>query len=64
VTDEVGGDALFTGVLEDALVFTLRSLLDDSLDLIVRGGLLEADNKIDNGDIESGDTEGGAAIDG
>jgi hypothetical protein len=63
VADEVGRNALFSGVLKDSLVFTLGSLLDDSLDLLVCGRLLEADNEIDNGDIESGDTEGGAAVD-
>lgn len=63
VADEVGGDEVLLAVLEDALVFTFRSLLDDSLDLIVGGSFLGADNEIDDGDIESGDTEGKTAVD-
>jgi len=63
VADEVGGDEVLLAVLEDALVFTFRSLLDDRLDLIVGGSLLGADNEIDDGDIESGDTEGESAVD-
>jgi hypothetical protein len=63
VADEVGGDEFLLAVLEDALVFTFSSLLDDRLDLIVGGSLLGADNEIDDGDIESGDTEGESAVD-
>jgi hypothetical protein len=63
VADEVGGNEVFLAVLEDALVFTFRSLLNDSLDLIVGGSLLGANNEIDDGDIESGDTEGESAVD-
>ena len=62
VADEVGGDEIVFAVLEDALVFTISSLLDDCLDLIVGGGLLGADNKIDDGDVESGDTEGESTV--
>ena len=57
MTDEVSRDDLLLSVLEDTLVVTLSSLLDGGLDLVVGGGLLEADDEIDDGDIESGDTE-------
>ena len=63
MADEVGGDEVILAVLEDALVFTFSSLLDDRLDLIVSGSLLGADNEVDNGDIESGDTEGESTVD-
>jgi len=63
MADEVGGDDLILTVLEDTLVFTLSSLLDGGLDLVVTGSLLGADNEIDDGDIESGDTEGKSAVD-
>ena len=58
VAGKVGGDNLLLSVAEDALVGGLGSLLDDSLDLVVGGALLEADDKIDDRDIERGDTEG------
>ena len=57
VADEIGGDNRFIGVLDDTLVWTFSGSLDDGLDLIVRSGLLEAYNEIDDGDVESGDTE-------
>jgi hypothetical protein len=63
VADEVGGDEVVLTVLEDALVITFSSLLDDCLDLIVGGSLLGADNEIDDGDVESGDAEGESAVD-
>ena len=63
MADEVGGDDLLLTVLEDSLVFTLSSLLDGSLDLVVSGSLLGADNEIDDRDIERGDTEGQSAVD-
>ena len=63
MADEVGGDDVFSSVVKDALVFTLRSLLDDSLDFIVCGRLLDADNKVDNRDIESGNTESETPVD-
>lgn len=39
------------------LEFTVGGLLDGSLDLLVGGGLLEADGKIDNRDVGGGDAE-------
>jgi hypothetical protein len=57
-SDEVGGDNLVLGVAEDTLeLLGLGGLLDDGLDLLVRGTLLESDGKVDNGDIGSGDSE-------
>jgi hypothetical protein len=63
VADEVGGDDVVFGVLDDALVLVLGTSLDDSLDLIVGSLLLEADNEINDGDIDGGNTEGKTAID-
>ncbi len=60
--DEVGGDDEFVSVVNDALVLALRGGLDDLLDLIIGSTLLKADNEIDDGDIESGDTERETAI--
>ena len=57
MANEVGGDDQLISVLEDALVLALRSSLEDSLDFVVLGGLLEAGDEIDDGDVESGDTE-------
>lgn len=58
---EVGGDDLVVSVAEDALeLLGLGGLLDDVLDLVVRSTLLEADDKVDNGDVRGGDTEGHA----
>lgn len=61
VANEVGGDDLLIGVLKDALVLVLGGLLDDRLDFIVAGRLVEANDEIDDGDVEGGDTEGEAA---
>lgn len=57
VTGEVGGDDGVLGVAEDTLHRGLGRLLDGCLDLVVGRGLLEADNEIDDGDIDGGDTE-------
>lgn len=58
VAGEVGRDDLVLGVADDALVGRLGRLLDGLLDLVVRSGLLETDDKVDDGDIDGGDTEG------
>lgn len=58
VAGEVGGDDLLVGVAEDTLVGGLGGLLDGGLDLLVGRALLKTDDEIDDGDIESGDTEG------
>jgi len=63
VTNEIGGDDIFISVLDDTLVLFLGSSLDDSLDLIVGSLLLEADDKINDGDIDGRDTEGETAVD-
>lgn len=55
--DEIGGDDELVGVVDDSLVLALGGGLDDGLDLLVGGALLKADNEINDGDIESGDTE-------
>jgi hypothetical protein len=63
VADEVAGDDVLVGVLDNTLVGALGLGLDDSLDFFVGSLLLEADNEVDNGDIKGGDTEGQAAVD-
>ena len=63
MADEIGGDNILIGVLENALVLVFGSSLDDSLDLIVGSLLLETYNEIDDGDIDGGNTEGQTAID-
>jgi len=60
MADEIGGDDSFLSVLDDALVRPLGSSLDGSLDLIVGSLLLKADDKINDRDIDGGDTEGKA----
>ena len=62
VAGEIGGDNLLLGVADDTLVGGLGGLLDGSLDLIVGSALLEADDKIDDGDVEGGDTEGETTV--
>lgn len=57
VTDEIGRDDLLIGVFDDALVFTLRGGLHDSLNLVIGSSLLGTDNEIDDRDIEGGDAE-------
>ena len=61
VADEVGGDDLLVGVANDALVLALSGGLNGGLDVVVGGRLLEADDEIDDGDVEGGDTEGETA---
>ena len=63
MADEIGGDDILISVLENTLVLGLGSSLDDSLDLIVGGLLLEADNEINDRDVDGGNTEGKTAID-
>jgi hypothetical protein len=48
---------LVLGVLEDSLELVLGSLLDDGLDLLVRGTLLETGDEVDDGDVRGRDTE-------
>ena len=63
MANEIGGDDILITVLDNTLVLVLGSSLDDSLDLIVGSLLLEADDEINNGDIDGRDTEGEAAVD-
>jgi len=48
---------LVLGVLEDSLEGTVGGLLDGSLDLVVRGTLLEPDDQVDDRDVGGGDSE-------
>ena len=59
---EVGRDDGLVGEAEDALERALGRLLDGRDDLVVRRLLLEADDEVDDGDVEGRDTEGEAAI--
>ena len=57
---EVGRDDGLVGEAEDALERALGGLLDGRDDLVVRRLLLEADDEVDDGDVEGRDTEGEA----
>jgi len=57
VVDKVLRDNLVLGVSENSLHLVLRGLLDDGLDLVVGGRLLQADGEVDDRHIDSGDTE-------
>ena len=57
VAYEIGGNDAVLSVLEDALVFAFRCLLDDVLDFLVCGTFLNANHEIDDGNIKSGNTE-------
>ena len=63
MANEITGDDILIGVLENTLVFTLGSGLDGSLDLFVGGLLLETHHEIDDGNIDGGNTESEAAND-
>ena len=60
ITVKVGGDNVVLGVAKNALHLVLRGLLDDSLDLVVGGRLLNAAGQVDNGNVGGGDTHGHA----
>ena len=64
MADEIRGDDLLFGILDDALVFLLRSCLDRRLDFFIGRLLLEADDEVDDRDVDRGDTEGKTAVDG
>lgn len=57
VSVQVGRDDLLVGVAKDALVLSLGGGLDGGLDLLVGSWVLQADGKIDNGDVLGWDTE-------
>jgi hypothetical protein len=61
VAVKVRGDNVVLSVGQDTLEVTLRGLLDDLLDLVVRSTLLEADSQIDNGNVGGRDTHGHAS---
>lgn len=61
VAVKIGGDNIVLSVGQNALEVTLRGLLDDLLDLVVRSTLLKADSKIDNGNVGGRDTHGHAS---
>lgn len=57
VASEVGRDDLLVSVANDALVGRLGCLFDGLLDLVVGCTLLQADDEVNHGDIDGGDTE-------
>ena len=57
VTDEIGRNDAVLSVLEDALVFAFRGLLDGIFDFLVGSSFLKANDKVDDGNIKSGNTE-------
>jgi hypothetical protein len=63
VANEIGRDDLLISVLDDVLVSTLGSFFDGFLDFIIGSFLLEADDEVDDGDIEGRDTESKTAVD-
>lgn len=62
VTDEIGRNDAVLSVLEDALVFAFRGLLDGIFDFLVGSSFLKANDKIDDGNIKSGNTEWETAV--
>ena len=58
VANEIGRYDSIIGVAEDTLVLALGSLLDGLLDLVIGSRLLETNDEIDDGDVESRHTEG------
>jgi hypothetical protein len=57
VTLEVSGDKGFIAVSEEGLHVAIGLALDVSADLLVGGGLFESARQVNNGNINSGDTE-------
>lgn len=62
VAGEIGGDNLLVGVSEDTLHGGLGGGLACLADLGVGSGLLEADDEVNNGDIDGGDTESKSTV--
>jgi hypothetical protein len=58
VSNEIGRDDVFLGVFENTLEVGMGGLLDGILDLFVSRALLDADDEIDYGHVEGGNTEG------
>ena len=63
MANEIRGDDLLLGVLDDALVLALGSGLDDGLYFIVGSLFLKADDEVDDRDIDGGNAEGETAVD-
>ena len=63
MSNEVCGDDVLIGILDNALICALRSFFDGSLDFIIGGLLVEANDEVDDGDINGGDSEGETAVD-
>lgn len=63
VSNEVCGDDVLIGILDNALICALRSCLDGSLDFIIGSLLVDADDEVNDGDVNGGDTEGKTAVD-
>lgn len=57
VAYEIGGNEGVLSVLDDALVFTFSGLLDDLLYFLVGSTFLSANHEVDNGNIDSRNTE-------
>jgi hypothetical protein len=53
VADEISGDNGVFGIFDDALVFAFGSRFDSRLDFVVGCGMLETNDKINDGNIES-----------
>jgi hypothetical protein len=57
ITNEILGDDFFISVSEDTLQFTFGGFLDDLADFFIRGTLFQLNSQIDDGDIQSGNSE-------
>jgi len=57
ITNEILGDDFFISVSEDTLQFTFGGILDDLADFFVGGTLFQLDSQIDDGDVQSGNSE-------
>jgi hypothetical protein len=61
-TNKIGRDNFILGDIHDAFVFfALGSFLECFCDVVISGFFLEAYNEIDDGTVDSGDTEGHTA---
>lgn len=63
VADEICGDDVLVGILDNALVILgSSSILDGLFNFIEGSPLLKTDDEVDDRDIKGGDTEGKTAI--
>lgn len=58
VMHEVLRNNFFFSVTQDTLEFTLGGFLHGITDVSIRGTLFKSDGKINNGDVDGGDSEG------